>query len=340
MDALPCLLRCIARVPCMKRIHRPGVRAPRPLSSPPAFARPPVWVIFDCRDVTTWVADVALPCRMPVRSHARLMMLATVTVAGVASVRLGGAPQVGTSGRLPTSLTASAQRWPGAELGKGVVLSDFAPRYTVYSLKFTAGRPIELHDQDTDIVFIQGGSGIVVHGGTVVGRKALKDGEWTGTDIDGGITTPVTRGMVLLLPKGVPHWFKSVNGSLTFYAVKVSEPGAPGDQTAARIWTRADAFAAKTPTIYNGGDAHHYQLFAVSRNEAGIPEVHEKEIDLVFVLDGDGTWMIGGSPAANKTTAGGAALHVGPDDGIMVPPRVHHWFSQAKGLSYYAMKVY
>lgn len=233
-----------------------------------------------------------------------------------------------------------AAHWPGAGLGAGVVHTDTAPRYTVYSLKFDAGRPIELHDRDTDIVFIQGGSGTVVHGGMVTGKKALRDGEWTGTDIQGGTTTPVTRGMVLLLPKGVPHWFKSVNGSLAFYAVKVSEPDAPADQPSARVWTREAAFAGKTPTIYSGGESHRYQLFAVRRDEPGLPEVHDKEIDLVFVLDGHGTWMIGGAPTASKTTAGGHPMPVGPDDGILVPPRVHHWFSEAKGLAYYAMKVY
>ncbi len=257
---------------------------------------------------------------------------AFITTVGVGGITLCG--QTSPQGH------EGAAHWPGAGLGAGAIHAATAPRYTVYSLKFDTGRPIELHDHDTDVVFIQGGSGTVVHGGTVTGRKALKDGEWTGTDIQGGVSTPVTRGMVLLLPKGVPHWFKSVDSPLTLYAVKVNERDAPPDPSRARIWTRREAFGGATPTIYNGGESHRYQLFAVSRNEAGLPEVHDKEIDLVFVLDGQGTWMIGGAPAPNRTTVGGYPMRIGPNDGIMVPPRVHHWFSEATGLAYYAMKVY
>lgn len=259
--------------------------------------------------------------------------LATLVVIGAHGLRT--APPVAMAQAAPIA----PQRWPGAELGKGTVLSETSPRYTVYSLKFTGGRPIELHDEDTDIVFVMGGAGTVVSGGTVVGKRALKDKEWTGTDIQGGTTTEVSKGSVLLLPKGVPHWFKSVTGSLEFYAVKVNEAGAPADQNAARTWTRAEVFKP-TPQFYNGGDAHRYQLFAVARNGAGIPEVHDKEIDLVFVLDGTGTWVVGGAPADKTRLAGGSPLRIGPNDGVMVPARMHHWFSEASTLSYYAMKVW
>ena len=266
-------------------------------------------------------------------AHRPARLLASCVAAGLAALLTAPA-----STHLQAA-AAAAQVWPGAGLGKGVVHSDTSPRYTVYSLKFTDTRPIELHDEDTDIVFVMGGSGTVISGGTVVGKRALREKEWTGTDIQGGTTTEVMKGSVLLLPKGVPHWFKRVNGSLDFYAVKISEPAAPGDQTAARVWTPAEVFKP-TPQFYNGGDAHRYQLFAVARNGAGIPEVHEKEIDLVFVLDGTGTWVVGGTPADPKRLAGGSPLRIGPRDGVLVPAQMHHWFSEAHELSYYAMKVW
>jgi mannose-6-phosphate isomerase-like protein (cupin superfamily) len=237
---------------------------------------------------------------------------------------------------------AAGHHWPGKGLfGKGAVHTSTTPRYTVYAQRRDKPGAIEVHDEDTDIILFMDGSATFVTGGTVVGRRQLRPHEWTGTDVENAVTTKVSRGDVVIVPKGTVHWFKDVAGSVSYYAVKVHEPSAaPFEPAGARIWTRQQAFTAKSP-FYDGKQAHRYQIFAVQRDKPGIPEVHEKDTDLVFVLDGAGTWMVGGSPAAGGgSLTGSTPWALASDDAALVPAGVHHWFRDARQLAYYAVKVY
>jgi quercetin dioxygenase-like cupin family protein len=58
--------------------------------------------------------------------------------------------------------------------------------------------------------------------------KAIEDEEIRGDVIEGGETRTISPGDVVVIPSGVPHWFKEVPGPLTYYVVKVrSEEGGP-----------------------------------------------------------------------------------------------------------------
>jgi mannose-6-phosphate isomerase-like protein (cupin superfamily) len=236
--------------------------------------------------------------------------------------------------------TASAH-WRGNGLfGKGAVYTDPASRYTVYAQRRDRPGAIEVHEQDTDIILFMDGAATFVTGGTVVGRRQLRAGEWTGDDVTNGVATLVSRGHAVIVPKGTAHWFRAVSSSVSYYAVKVREPEAPAlDPAGARIWTREQAFGGGS-LVFDGKPAHGYQLFAVRRDKPGIAEIHDKETDLVFVLDGDGTWVIGGAPAPGGTLTGGTPRALVADDGALVPPGVQHWFREARQLAYYAVKVF
>ena len=80
---------------------------------------------------------------------------------------------------------------------------------------------VEIHEHDTDIFHIISGSAEFVTGGTVVDLKTGKNGESSGTEITGGETHHLTKGDVMIVPRGVPHWFKSVQGEILYYVVKV-----------------------------------------------------------------------------------------------------------------------
>ena len=51
-----------------------------------------------------------------------------------------------------------------------------------------------------------------------------KAAQWLGTDIEGGETHHLTKGDVITIPAGTPHWFKEVPKSINYHMVKVLKP--------------------------------------------------------------------------------------------------------------------
>lgn len=94
--------------------------------------------------------------------------------------------------------------------------------------KISAGRRVvpgnvEVHTQDTDIFYIMEGSATFVTGGTVVEPATVSPGETRGKAITGGTTRHLQKGDVIVIPKGLPHWFTEVSGPFLYFVVKVTE---------------------------------------------------------------------------------------------------------------------
>jgi len=83
---------------------------------------------------------------------------------------------------------------------------------------------VEVHDKETDTFYVLDGSATIVTGGTMVGGSVTGPGQQRGTDIKGGQAQRLTKGDVMVIPAGVPHWFKEVTGSIDYYVVKVIAP--------------------------------------------------------------------------------------------------------------------
>ena len=282
---------------------------------------------------------VELSKRLPraVPAIRALCVLAAVALAGTEEGR-------GSQDQSPAAaLSASGARWSGQGIfGKGVLYAHpAAPRYTVYAQRRDKDGTIEVHQQDTDLIFFMDGSATFVTGGTVVDERTIRPNELSGSDVRGGVERQVSRGDVFIVPKGTVHWFKKISASISYYVVKVHEPDAPfPNPRSALYWSRADAFA-KGGLLYDGKEAHKYQVYAVKRDGPGAPEVHAKETDIVFFLDGAGTWVVGGTATAGKTLVGGEPRAVAKDDAVIVPNGLQHWFRDVHGtIAYYAVKVY
>src|SRR3954447_15445919 len=71
---------------------------------------------------------------------------------------------------------------------------------------------VEVHDKETDVIYMVEGEATFVTGGTGVGMKSTKPGQWLGSDIKDGETHHLAKGDVIVVPAGVPHWFKEVPG--------------------------------------------------------------------------------------------------------------------------------
>ncbi len=111
----------------------------------------------------------------------------------------------------------------GAALAKGGPLVS-ASNLTVSGSHREKGGSVEVHEKETDVLYVVDGAATFVTGGTMVGGKSTKPGQHIGTDIKGGQTHNLVKGDVVVVPAGVPHWFKEVPQTVSYYVVKVLKP--------------------------------------------------------------------------------------------------------------------
>ena len=75
------------------------------------------------------------------------------------------------------------------------------------------------HEGFAELHHIVDGSGTLVTGGTI----ARTTGGRGGATIQNGVEQHVVAGDVILIPAGMPHWYKDLNGSITYLEVRWEE---------------------------------------------------------------------------------------------------------------------
>ena len=105
-----------------------------------------------------------------------------------------------------------------------VLFAEPSVNYMIHTSRRTAAGMAEVHTQDTDLIHVLEGSATFVTGGTVVAPRNIAADEIRGSAIDGGETRMLAPGDVIIVPAGMPHWFKAVRGPVLYYTVKV-RPG-------------------------------------------------------------------------------------------------------------------
>ena len=121
------------------------------------------------------------------------------------------------SGRTVTYLPAKDV---DAAFAAGRPLQETAD-YKVHASRREAAGQAEIHEKDTDLIHVLSGKASFVTGGKLIDPKTTGPGEIRGASIEGGETRALKPGDVLVVPHGVPHWFREVQGPLTYYVVKV-----------------------------------------------------------------------------------------------------------------------
>jgi glc operon protein GlcG len=114
---------------------------------------------------------------------------------------------------------------PGATVAAGFAKDATLLRgqgFRVEASHRTGPGEAEVHLQDTDIFYVLKGSADLVVGGKVSEPHQLSEGEIRGVGIEGGEPRSVASGDVVVIPRGVPHWFKHVNTPFSYYVVKSS----------------------------------------------------------------------------------------------------------------------
>jgi len=108
----------------------------------------------------------------------------------------------------------------------------------------------------------------------------------------------------------------------------------------------AAAFAKGAPLVVT----NKFKVQTGNRTAPGEVEIHEKDTDIFYILEGSATFVTGGkavepkiiSPGetrAGKIT-GGEERRLSKGDVIVIPNRVPHWFKEVHGpMVYYVVKV-
>ncbi len=127
--------------------------------------------------------------------------------------------------------------------------------------------------------------------------------------------------------------------------------GLAADPTRPVSYYRAERVAksfAQGAVLY--AEDTNYMIHTSRRTAPGMAEVHAKDTDLIYVLEGEATFVTGGRVVDPKPTAAdevrGAAIAdgetrtLGKGDVIIVPAGTPHWFKQVRGpVLYYTIKV-
>jgi uncharacterized protein GlcG (DUF336 family)/mannose-6-phosphate isomerase-like protein (cupin superfamily) len=168
-------------------------------------------------------------------------VVGAIGVSGAASAQqdeelaLAGAKALGsmettgmTDGHVPSAVTYIESGKVAASFEKGAVLvgedeniMHAARNYMVHASHRDKPGVVEIHEQDTDIVYVLKGSARLITGGTPVGTTTIAPHEFRARTVTGGEMRTLAPGDVVIIPNGVPHWFKEVTAPFDYYVVKV-----------------------------------------------------------------------------------------------------------------------
>lgn len=108
-----------------------------------------------------------------------------------------------------------------AAFAKGMPLLE-VDGYKIHASHRDQAGMAEVHTLDTDIIYVLEGTATFITGGDVIDGKTTAPNEIRGASIRGGETRHLKPGDVIVVPNGVPHWFKEVSRPFNYYVVKAN----------------------------------------------------------------------------------------------------------------------
>jgi glc operon protein GlcG len=149
-----------------------------------------------------------------------------LAIAGAQALRTAKVSANGSGPALPVTFidgkTVSAAFTKGAVLvDNGEQIMHAARNYMVHASHRDAPGMVEIHELDTDIVYVLQGTATLVTGGTPIGIKMIGPHEVRGVSVHNGESRRLGPGDVIVIPNGVPHWFQEVGAPFDYYVVKV-----------------------------------------------------------------------------------------------------------------------
>jgi uncharacterized protein GlcG (DUF336 family)/quercetin dioxygenase-like cupin family protein len=114
--------------------------------------------------------------------------------------------------------------------------------------------------------------------------------------------------------------------------------------------TKADEAFSKGAVLFDGSDGRNYMVHASRREKPGQAEIHAKDADVIYVVEGKATFITGGEAVDAKTIApdevrgtsikAGETRQIAQGDVIIVPHGTPHQFLEVTNpFLYYVVKV-
>jgi glc operon protein GlcG len=114
--------------------------------------------------------------------------------------------------------------------------------------------------------------------------------------------------------------------------------------------SKVDEAFSKGAVLFDGSDGRNYMVHASRREKPGQAEIHTKDADVIYVLQGSATFITGGEAVDAKTTEpnelrgtsirNGETRKIAKGDVIIVPHGVPHQFLEVTNpFLYYVVKV-
>lgn len=94
-------------------------------------------------------------------------------------------------------------------------------RVAVQHEKNMAPAPGELHDESDDVYYVLEGGATLTLGGKLEAPHEIQPGEWRSSHIIGGQTFEVSKGDLIIVPRGTPHQRGTTNKDFTMILIKV-----------------------------------------------------------------------------------------------------------------------
>ena len=79
--------------------------------------------------------------------------------------------------------------------------------------------PASIHEKEAEVFYVIDGSATMVTGGKLKNESRTNPENLTGSGIEGGTPRNVAKGDFIVVPENTPHWFSSINGSITMMSL-------------------------------------------------------------------------------------------------------------------------
>lgn len=230
--------------------------------------------------------------------------------------------------RLDNTFAAGAN----ISIGKARTAALFKKPTSVFENLINKGRTAMASMGAPDFTPLQGGVPIIVDG-QVVGAVG----------VSGAASAQQDEEVAIAGAKAI-----SSDGSMSMMD---HAQGAKATMSPVRFFDATSVMASfsKGAVLFDGA-AGNFQVHTSRRVTSGQAEVHTKDADVIYVLDGEATFVTGGKAVDLKQTGtdefrgsrivGGETHNLAKGDVIIVPAGTPHWFKEIRGeLHYYVVKV-